>query len=178
MERNPSPPMTSIAKATASGDSSVRTKMFEHATRRMACSMLTPVFLIGLSHSCGGQEPKADGRPDVVTKFDDREGENRARSQGVPAHSRVQGRRTGIDVPGDQGSAGAAAPGHQAGREDDRRRRARPCPASDRRPARLAMALGSAVMTPAAPSTEPDIFSRQAVCRWAAKPPVLDGKLD
>ena len=27
-------------------------------------------------------------------------------------------------------------------------------------------------------STEPDIVTRQAVCRWAAQPPTLDGKLD
>ena len=30
----------------------------------------------------------------------------------------------------------------------------------------------------AAADPEPDMVTRQAVCRWAAKPPVLDGKLD
>ncbi len=42
----------------------------------------------------------------------------------------------------------------------------------------MVMAMASAVVIPAALSTEPDIATRQAVCRWAAQPPTLDGRLD
>lgn len=40
------------------------------------------------------------------------------------------------------------------------------------------LAVASAAVIPVALSTEPDIVTRQAVCRWAAQPPKLDGKLD
>src|SRR3954470_22831051 len=51
---------------------------------------------------------------------------------------------------------------------------------SSRSPVRLAIALtiAMAVAIPAALSTEPEIVTRQAVCRRADRPPVLDGKLD
>src|SRR4051794_24236753 len=42
----------------------------------------------------------------------------------------------------------------------------------------IAMALASVIAIPAALSTEPEIVTRQAVCRRADRPPVLDGKLD
>ena len=53
---------------------------------------------------------------------------------------------------------------------------------STRSSARLAIALAlvltASAATPAAPAAEPDVVTRRAVCRWADKPPVLDGKLD
>jgi hypothetical protein len=42
----------------------------------------------------------------------------------------------------------------------------------------IMIAMASTLAVPTALTTEPDIVTRQAVCRWAAKPPVLDGKLD
>ena len=42
----------------------------------------------------------------------------------------------------------------------------------------LVLSLTVSAALPATGQTEQDMVTRQAVCRWAAKPPVLDGKLD
>ena len=81
-------------------------------------------------------------------------GQARAAAKASPLDVRLQGRRAGADLPGNERPAGSLQPGDQAGRGDELGRRARPGRANLGRRARLGRSRAGA-----GPSTRPSVSS-------------------